>query len=242
MGVFDRIRGGPVDLLKRAISKTLIEPRRYRSPSGYDAARYWRDRFVRYGPSLRGVGDEGLTEEENRRRYEEAAITLMTRLAELEVSLSTARVLDVGCGSGFYTRKLRDGGVQAYQGIDITDALFPALRAEFADYDFRVHDITSDDVTREFDLILMIDVFEHIVTATAARNAARNLMGALVPGGLLVLGPIMRRSRRHLFYVRFWSMEELRKMFSDLLPLEPVRFRDGFLMAFRHPPILDTAH
>ncbi|MGH2571935.1 MAG: class I SAM-dependent methyltransferase [Actinomycetota bacterium] len=233
MGLIDRIRAGPIDLVKRVIYKKLIGPYRYRSPSGYDAARFWRDRLEKYGPSLRGVGDEGLSEEENRARHSETSRILMKALAGSDVRLPSARVLEVGCGSGFYTKKLQEAGVQSLMGIDITDALFPMLRTQFRDYEFRVADITADPIVGEFDLILMIDVLEHIVTDVGLRNAVGHLRGALAPGGLLLLGPVMPRARRHLFYVRFWSTTEIRPLFSDLQELEPIACHGGYLMGFR---------
>jgi SAM-dependent methyltransferase len=244
VGLIDRIRAGPISLITRVIHKKLIGPYRYRSPSGYDAARFWRDRFEKYGPSLRGVGDEGLSEAENRARHSETSRILMNAAADAGIHWPSARVLEVGCGSGFFTKKLQEAGVPSLVGVDITEALFPMLRTQFPDYEFRVADITADPIVGEFDLILMIDVLEHIVTDVGLRNAAGHLRGALAPGGFLLLGPVMARARRHLFYVRFWSTNQIRGLFSDLQELEPLNFGGGFLMRFWHRGPIDgpTSH
>ena len=59
----------PLSTLRRAASKLLTGPLKYRRGTGYDARRYWSDRFGRYGMSLRGPGNEGLSNDENRRLY-----------------------------------------------------------------------------------------------------------------------------------------------------------------------------
>lgn len=233
--LIDRFRAGPLGLLRRSFSKVITGPIRYRSSSGYDASRYWRDRFAKYGTSLRGVGDEGLTEEENRNQYETASETLLETISKLDIPFPDIRVLDIGCGSGFYTGKLRAAGVRSYTGVDVTDELFPMLRESFPDYEFHRTDITYGRLAGEYDLILTIDVLEHIVTDSGMRNAALGIKGALASQGFLLLGPVMQRARKHLFYVRFWSLEEISEMFSGLLPLEPIKFRGGYLMPFRRP-------
>lgn len=217
------------------VQKTVVGPIKYRSKRGYDAHRFWTDRFRRYGGSLRGAGDEGLTEEENREVYRQAASVLSAYLQAEVGDLSTARVLDIGCGPGFFTGVVSDLGVTSYTGIDITDVLFPELSRRFPQYEFVRRDITSDALEGEYDVVLMIDVAEHIVGDDHMDAAMTNVRNVLTPGGLFVIGPLPERGRRHLFYVRFWSQDEIERRFHGYEERRAVPFRTGFLTAFRRP-------
>ncbi|HYT80300.1 MAG TPA: class I SAM-dependent methyltransferase [Actinomycetota bacterium] len=234
MGIIDRFSAGPVDLVRRLLHKTVIGPIKYRSSSGgYDAERYWRDRLQRYGISLRASGHEGWSEEDNRSGYEIAAQTLIEAERDAGVDLSTARVVEIGCGPGFYARLHRDLGVTSYTGVDVTDVLFQQLREGLPEYRFLQADVTRDRLEVEGDIVLMIDVAHHIVTDEAMNSAMENVKRVLAPGGVFLVGPLMSRERSHLFYVRFWSEEEIRSRFPGFEQLRPVHFRGGTLLGFR---------
>lgn len=231
----DRFGAGVVDLLRRLVFKTVIGPRRYRTENGYDAQRFWGDRFRKYGTGLRGSGDEGLSEAQNQLVYERAGATLLDAVTRAGVDLSRATVLDVGCGPGFFTGLLHAEGVVSYTGVDITDELFADLRVRFPGYRFVRKDVTSDALEGTFDLVMMIDVAEHIVGTAAFDRCIANLAAAVAPGGTLLVGPLLDRSRRHLFYVRFWSGKDVRDRLPTFDHVGDVPFRNGSLTAFRRP-------
>jgi SAM-dependent methyltransferase len=233
MPILDRLSAGPLDLLKRLVYKKVIGPIRYGAPSGYDAERYWRDRLQRHGSSLRGPGDEGLSEEENQRRYQLAARALAECERMAGIDVATARILDIGCGTGFYAQFHYDVGARTYTGIDLTDVLFGQLRERFSTYRFLQLDVTRDAIPGKFDLVLMIDVAEHIIAEEAMDGAVENVRRALSPGGVFFVGPVMRRAKHHLFYVRFWSEDEMRSRFLDHEEVSAVPFRGGVLLGFR---------
>jgi SAM-dependent methyltransferase len=228
-----RTRVGPIDLTKLAVQKLITGRLKYKSDSRFEARRFWDDRFNRYGTSLRGAGMDGLSEEENDRMYQEAARVLLKTFASQGAELATARVLEIGCGPGFYTRLMSANGVRSYVGVDITDVLFPKLKAEFPDFVFIKADVTADQLPGEYDVIFVIDVLEHILTTDALDRALGNVQRVLAPGGLLVIGPSMDRERRHLYYVHFWSVEDVRSRLPDLREEAAVEFRKGYLQSFR---------
>lgn len=229
----DRFGGGVVDLVRRVVFKTVIGPRRYGTTSGYDAERFWGDRFKKYGTGLRGSGDEGLSEAQNEAAYRQAGAILVTAARDAGVDLESASALDVGCGPGFFTGIMHGAGVRSYTGVDITDALFPDLRARFPEYSFARKDIASDSLDGTYDLVMMIDVAEHIVDPKAFDRALENLSGAVAAGGVLLIGPLLDRGARHLFYVRYWSTQDAVERLPALEHLNDVPFRNGVLMAFR---------
>lgn len=222
-------------LLRRAVSKKLTGRMKYRSGTGYDAQRYWTDRFDKYGASLRGAGHEGLPEDANEKMYTEAAGIFESVVGSLEVDLTRARALEVGCGTGFYTARLHGLGVESYTGVDITSTLFDTHRHRFPNYRFVQGDVTRDPIAGEFDLAVMIDVTEHIVARDALEAAFANVGRALAPGGYFIVGPQFERSRRHLFYVHFWSVEDVKSMLRDWAEVAQREFRNGTLLVFQKP-------
>jgi 2-polyprenyl-3-methyl-5-hydroxy-6-metoxy-1,4-benzoquinol methylase len=233
--VLDRFGAGTVDLLRRVVFKTVTGPRRYGTEGGYDAQRFWGDRFRKYGTGLRGSGDEGLSESQNQLAYEQAGGVVLDALERNGVDLSSASVLDVGCGPGFFTDLLHSAGVESYTGVDITDQLFGDLQARFPGYRFEQKDVTSGRLEAAYDVVMMIDVAEHIVSTEAFDRCIANLASAVAPGGLLLVGPLLDRGTRHLFYVRFWSTKDVLDRVPGFEHLEDVPFRNGTLTALRRP-------
>lgn len=220
-------------LLKRILFKTLIGPAKYRRRDGYDYVRYWNDRFAKYGESLRGAGHEGLSEDKNKEMYSEAA-RVFTKLCRQEgVEFNTARVLDIGCGTGFYSELLHELGVKHYVGIDVADVLLPQLASRFPEYEFRKGDITEEKVDGEFDLVLMIDVIEHIVEESKLSSAMDNVRNCIGNKGVFVVSGMRAVSKKHLFYLRRWSVEDIMKGFPGYEHSVPVSFRDSYILAIK---------
>ncbi len=226
----------PIALIRRGLRKLLIDPLRYRGAGGYDAERYWSDRFRHYRFSLRGSGHEGLTEEENEAAYEQAKSDLLQALSDLGVDLASADVLEVGPGSGAFTQLLAEQGVTSYRGLDITDVLFADLTRRFPSYRFERQDVTTAPISGDYDLILVIEVIQHIVDRDRFNRAFRHLLDALRPGGILVVGPVAVRpvgTRRRLFNVRVWTVDDLSRCCEGRSVEDLGGFRGGRLLAIR---------
>ena len=226
----------PLGLARRLVFKLMTGPRRYRSQGGYDAAAYWGDRFRNYGRSLRGAGDEGLSEAQNQHQYEEAATVFLGACRSAGVDFPSARVLEIGCGTGFYTRLMVEQGVRDYTGLDITDALFDEFRRELPQYRFVQQDVTEAAIEGTFDLILMIDVVEHIVEEPRLAFLLRSVRAVLAEGGVFIIsGPLRERGSKRFFYLRFWTRDDVERHFLDFHAAPAVASRGGFLLSFRKP-------
>lgn len=226
-----RLRNDPIGFLRRAFYKAVVAPLRYGKKNGeYHADKYWRDRFSKYGMSLKSVGDEGLSEEQNAVMYRQAANTFLAICRQENVDFPKVRVLEIGCGNGFYTQLLQEQGVRDYVGLDITDVFFPELTKRFPGYTFIRGDVTIDRIAGKFDLILMIDVIEHIVGNQALEQAMSNVQTALDDDGLFLLAPIVEKGKRSLFYVRFWTQQDIKMRLPDCHFHEPIPFRYSHLL------------
>jgi SAM-dependent methyltransferase len=231
-----KFRKDPVGFFKRALQKGIIDRMMYGKVGGeYDAARYWHDRIAKYGASLRGVGDEGLSEADNARQYREAAHTFLETCHRTQINFQQARVLEIGPGTGFYTGLLHELRVKEYLGIDITDAYFPNLQTQFPRFRFVRKDVTAETIEGQYDIIVMIDVIEHIVTDEKLTRSLATLDGCLTNGGVLILAPILPTGQKHLFYVRFWSLPEVAARLPAYAWEKAVAFRDGELYVARKP-------
>lgn len=218
---------------RRLLSKAVLGPLRYGQRDGYDIERYWRDRFHRYGRSLVASGHEGRSEEVNQDEYAEASAALTDICRSADINFSSARVLEVGLGVGFYTRYLADLGVTDYIGVDVTDVLFPEFEAEWPNFRFVRADITADALNEQCDVALMIDVLQHIVNRDRLTFGLHNVVMSLRQGGRFVVGPVHSVTRRQLFYVHFWTREEIIIRLRDyavLLTAAP--FRTGEVLVF----------
>lgn len=207
---------------------------RYKKGKGYDAALYWQDRFSKYKDSIKGPGDEGLTEKENLEMYNQAKKTFLKFCKAEKISFTKSKVLEIGPGTGFYTGILKNSGVKNYTGLDITDVAFSKLKKEYPYFRFIKRDITKFSPTEKYDVVVMIDVIEHIVEEEKLKKAMENISRSLGSKGVFILAPIMRNSKKKFFYVRYWTLEELEVILKNHKFSKPIRFRNGYLVSVRH--------
>lgn len=231
--ILSKLTSDPVGLLRRAVTKLLVAPIKYRSANGYDAARYWQDRLSKHGRSLKGVGDEGLSEEENLKMYLEAGQVFLTLCKKEGIDLRSAKVLEIGCGTGYYTQLLSEHGVQSYVGVDITDVFLPDLRNEYPEFSFLRKDVTTEDLDGNYDLILMIDVIEHITELKKLTHAFNQVKKNLSANGIFVIAPVTKKGRKSLFYVRFWSIGDITRLFNGYRIGVPEHFRYSQIVAIK---------
>jgi SAM-dependent methyltransferase len=113
-----------------------------------------------------------------------------------------ARCLDVGCGSGRWSRFLADRGADVV-GIDATEAMLEAARALSPGLDLRRMSATSIDLPPgTYDFVMAVTVIQHLRPEEQAL-AARAMCRVLRPGGrLFVLDLIDGRDRGHVVFPR----------------------------------------
>src|SRR3989344_35359 len=97
--------------------------------------------------------------------------------------LKTARVLDVGCCCGIYTKFFIDNGAKV-TGLDINKVFLEANKKINPLANFVLGDAATIDLKEKFDLIFASDIIEHIDNTQAF---LKNMNKHLKVGGLLFL-------------------------------------------------------
>jgi SAM-dependent methyltransferase len=97
---------------------------------------------------------------------------------------SAEDVLEVGCGTGFFLATLALRGGLTLSGSDLLSAGLVRARGRAPDARFLQMDVRRLPFDREFDLIFLLDVLEHV---EEDEEALRSLHRALRPGGGLVV-------------------------------------------------------
>lgn len=154
--------------------------------SSYDARNYW-ERRLRLDHSLRAVGHRWYSLDYNHWLYRRKQLCVERALAG--VRLRGLRVLDVGCGTGFFTEWYHGQGARVI-GVDIAKVGVDRLRRRFPHAKFRVADVgdtSFEHVGGSFDILNVIDVLYHIVDDRRFERALHNLASRCRPGGRLLL-------------------------------------------------------
>lgn len=224
----------PLGVLKRRWT-SLSERIRFGDSLDYRAVEYWGLRHGTYGFDLRGVGDKTKSHEENVRLLEEGSEVFLKVCREATVDFTNARILDVGCGTGHFAGLLRQHSVREYLGIDIVDTLFEGLRTRMPGFRFQRLDVGTEPLGERFDLILAMDVLQHIVNNRKFSFALENIRSHLNVGGTVVISTVLGPLHREAFYV----VRRPLKMFEDAFPgftlSKPIPYADSLVFSLRQP-------
>lgn len=217
----------------------ILGPVKYgKKGNDYEAELFWRDRLSRHGLDLRGVAFAAFSTAFNKKMYQKAKEVFLSLCRQERVDFKNVRILDIGCGNGFYARVFREKGGKQYLGIDITDVLFPQLKKEFPDFRFKKLDITTQEMVEEgkFDLVIMLDVTEHIMTHEKFAFAMENVKSSLREKGVfIVTSNLTDKPQRRSFSNIARPMSAYREAFPGYMFSEPVPFRDKFIFSIRKP-------
>lgn len=157
----------------------------------YRPAEYWEDRARRFaveGDGLAAVCSYGMPGFYNR------LIDFCQRraLAPWLNPPPGARVLDVGCGVGRWSRLLASRGAYV-TGVDLSPTMIAEATRRAAASGlasrcrFLVQDSAVLEVGGSFDLILCVTMLQHMLDVGAMRVALQRMARHLAPGGRLVI-------------------------------------------------------
>lgn len=154
----------------------------------YRPREFWND-VLSESFDLRGVGHYRLSEDENRRMYDVKRDLIAGQFERFGIAVGPAiRVLEIGCGVGYWTEYLKGRGVQRYTGNDITPVSVTTLSQRYPEFQFVQGDAGAIPLQPlAFDLVMMIDVTQHITDDAAFVRAMGNVWQAVAPGGTFVV-------------------------------------------------------
>jgi 2-polyprenyl-6-hydroxyphenyl methylase/3-demethylubiquinone-9 3-methyltransferase len=122
----------------------------------------------------------------------DAACRKFQRNARSLSCLSGLRLLDIGCGAGLLCEPLARLGAQVI-GIDPSASNIAAAKAHadkgLLSIDYRCTTVEAMDPRERFDIVLAMEVVEHVKDVSAFLNRCA---GMLKPGGLMVVSTINR--------------------------------------------------
>lgn len=162
----------------------------------FDAASYWEDRLTR-NPGVRGIGHTDLGTQYNRWLYRVRRRVFFRTIRSLRRSTSmdwsSARVLDIGSGTGFYVQLWKEAGVQSITASDLTNIAIRRLREALPGQKALRLDIGETlpiEQLGQYQAISAFDVFFHIVDDTRYERAIQNVSSLLAPGGLFLFSDL----------------------------------------------------
>ena len=158
----------------------------------YRPQEFWEQRLAERF-DLRGTGETGLSLAYNRACYTLRAEVLSAALARAGFTPAGRRVLDVGCGTGFWTEYYASQGAD-YTGVDIARVSVERLRRRYPVQRFERVDVSDGVPGGPYDLVNVVDVLYHITDDARWEAALRHLAAALAPGGLLLVTDVFSAS------------------------------------------------
>lgn len=156
------------------------------SPSETDAQGvFWNDRLQRHW-GVHGVGMPTYGVNYNAWIYTVRRQVFRRAARRLNISIEHARILDVGCGIGVYSKEWTALGSRDVTGIDIANHAISQLLRSMPDSTFHCVDISDPSVplsSHAYDIISAFDVLCHIADDDHYQNALQNISHLLKDGG-----------------------------------------------------------
>jgi SAM-dependent methyltransferase len=105
---------------------------------------------------------------------------------ELIGDLKGKSVLDLACGEGFYTRRLKQRGAARVVGVDLSPPMIDLARAEEArqplGIEYVVHDAATIDLKERFDLVVAAYLLNYARTRDEVAAMYQAVARSLMPG------------------------------------------------------------
>ncbi|MFJ5226294.1 class I SAM-dependent methyltransferase [Streptomyces sp. NPDC088400] len=138
--------------------------------------------------------------------------------------LSRLRVLDLGCGSGVYSRTLARGGAERVVGLDESAGMIDHARAYEAGQYPEISYVDGSlpaELEGGFDLVLGVYVLPYATTYKELVGLCRTAADALRPGGRFVTLPIHPEAHRDPgHYERYGFRLNIDRPFEDGSPID----------------------
>ncbi len=151
----------------------------------YQPREFWQERLSGHF-DLRGSGETALPMAYNLACYRLRADVLTRALHDHGFDPGGRTVLDVGCGTGYFTAYYLERGADV-TGMDIAPVSIETLRARHPQARFILADVGERPIEGRFALVNAMDVLYHITEDARWEAAVNHLALAVEGGGLLVV-------------------------------------------------------
>lgn len=190
------------------------------APGGeaFDNIGYWRKRIGQC-PTLQGTGTSGLPPAWQAWLYRGKGRAYRRLLGRNRVAIAGRRILDFGCGTGYFEDFWEGMGSSQTYGIDIVPEVIERLAREHPDRRYVCADIVRDtpDLTAlKPDMITAIDVLYHLVDDDVLVRTLAPLVALLPPGGHVLFTDALHEHAASASHVRFRSFNQWRQIMAVL--------------------------
>jgi SAM-dependent methyltransferase len=151
----------------------------------YRPQEFWERRLAGQF-DLRGTGETGLSLAYNLACYRLRQDVLARALRDQAFDPRGRSVLDVGCGTGFFTAYYLGRAAQV-TGIDIAPTSVATLSQRHPEARFILADVGERSIEGRFDLVNAFDVLYHITDDARWETAVSHLAAAVAVGGVLLV-------------------------------------------------------
>lgn len=127
--------------------------------------------------------------------------TFKSRMRSLPASITTGKVLDVGCATGFFLEVAADAGWEVY-GVELSEFSSAVAKKKFGERIFNGTLEQAGYSDGQFDLVTLSDLLEHVPQPDLFLAEVRRI---LKPGGhVMVITPNVNSLSAHLMG-KLWS-------------------------------------
>lgn len=180
----------------------------------YQPKDYWEKRLTAKF-SLAGTGHIGFSENYNRYMYKLKRRVLDNAILDYAIEVQDRKVLDIGCGTGFFVDYYLQKKAHVIVGIDITDISVNFLRERFPSHRFYTVDIGMDapPVEEGFDIINAFDILYHITNDDEFDKAIININNCGKQGTWVFITDSLIPKIGTAIHVKYRKLEDYEKAF-----------------------------
>lgn len=161
-----------------------------------EALLYWNRRHTQRGP-LRSGGHIGLDEVANHYFYVLRLGLLLPLLGDRADDTLPTRVLDAGCGKGWFTRAVKACGFLV-DGVDASAAAVAQCQKDDPAGSYTVATLAQFACSRPYDAAFSVDVLFHVTDDVEWIRSLESLSGSVRLGGRLIVADVDLEQRRVL--------------------------------------------
>jgi toxoflavin synthase len=118
------------------------------------------------------------------------AYTEVAAVVKLLGDVKGKRVLDLACGTGFYTRLIRNKGAERVVGVDLSSTMIDVAKeleeTSPQGIEYRVADVANMEPIGTFDIVTAIWLLHYARTREELRAMSYNISRNLTPSGQLI--------------------------------------------------------